>query len=218
MKLRTTLAAAALLALPALGLAQEGSSSKSRGSGIEIGELLQQYAKRSGKKIVVDPRVRAVVELAGFDLNQLTYDQLLAILHVHAFVAMEASGVITVMPDAVSRQLPTPVYLDAGFQALDHEVVTVLLEVRNACAAYMVPILRPLLPQAAHMAAAPQSNMLVLTDEAANVKRIAKLVERLDRAAPAGQKCPVEVIWQQPGSAPRPVKDEKDGKDEPRPR
>jgi len=39
------------------------------------------------------------------------------------------------------------------------------------------------------MAAAVQTNTIILTDDAANVRRIAQLIEQLDRAAPSGQKC-----------------------------
>ncbi len=99
-----TLALAAMLALPALGAAQEGSMSReaklSRDSGIEIGDLIGRYAKRTGRKFIIDPRVRAVVEVANLDAGQLTHDQLLAILEVHNFAAVEQGGVITVVPDA----------------------------------------------------------------------------------------------------------------------
>jgi general secretion pathway protein D len=196
MNLRMTLGVAALLALPALGSAQEGSMSRepkmSRDSGIEIGDLIGRYAKRTGRKFIVDPRVRAVVELANLDVGQLTHDQLLAILDVHNFAAVEQGGVITVVPDAGGRQLVTPVYTDTNFKALDHEIVTLLVKTRNACAGHLVPILRPLMPQRAHMAADIQSGMLILNDSAGNVRRIADLIEKLDKATPAGRSCDFE--------------------------
>ena len=194
MKMRIKLGIVVLLALPLLGVAQESSmsaeSKSSRESGMDLTELIQRYAKRTGRKFIVDPRVRAVVQNPGIDVGQLTQEQLLAILDVHGFAAVELSGITTVLPDAGARQLPTPVHTDPNFKALDHEIVTLLLEVKNACAAHMVPVLRPLMPQAAHMAAYPPSNTLILTDHAVNVRRIAQLVERLDRLAPPGQKCP----------------------------
>jgi general secretion pathway protein D len=58
--------------------------------------------------------------------------------------------------------------------------------------AHAVPVLRPLMPQSAHMAAFLQSNTLIISDHVANARRIVDMVERLDRAAPAGQKCPPE--------------------------
>jgi type II secretory pathway component GspD/PulD (secretin) len=49
------------------------------------------------------------------------------------------------------------------------------------------------MPQAAHLAAFPQANTLLISDRAANVRRIIDMAERLDKAAPAGQKCPPEM-------------------------
>jgi general secretion pathway protein D len=193
MKLGMTLGVVALLASPAIGTAQEGSlareSKLSRDGGIEIGDLIERYARRTGRKFILDPRVRAVVEIPGIDVGQLTHDQLLAILDVHQFAAYEQGGVITVVPDANGRQLTTPVHTDAAFKALDHDIVTLLVRPRNSCVAQLVPVLRPLMPQRAHMAADVQSGTIILNDSAGNVRRIADLIEKLDRAAPAGRGC-----------------------------
>jgi len=164
-------------------------SKTSRDDGMELVEIIERFAQRTGKKIIIDPRVRANVDVAGIDLNQVSWEQLLAILDVHFFAAVDQGGLVTIMPDANARQFPTPVYTDVNFKASDHELVTLLLDVRNACSAQLVPVLRPMMPQAAHMAAAVQTNTIILTDHAANVRRIAQLIEQLDRAAPSGQKC-----------------------------
>jgi hypothetical protein len=46
-----------------------------------------------------------------------------------------------------------------------------------------------MMPQAAHLAAAPQGNTLVLVDHAANARRVADAFRRIDQATPPGQKC-----------------------------
>jgi general secretion pathway protein D len=192
MKSRLLVGIAAMLALSPLALAQENPptrESKSSRDGVDIIDIIERFAKRTGKKIVIDSRVRANVDVAGIDTNQVTWDQLLAILDVNYFAAIDQGGLITIMPDANARQFPTPVYTDVNFKAADHEIVTVLLDVKNACAMQLVPVLRPLMPQAAHMAAVAQTNTLVVNDDAANVRRIAQVVEQLDRVAPSGQKC-----------------------------
>lgn len=157
---------------------------------IEIGDLIARVAKRTGKQFIVDPRVRAEVPLIGLDADRVDYPRLLAILNVHLFATYEAGGVVRVVPDANARQLPIPVTSDVPAKALDDELVTVMLTPKNMCTVQAVPVLRPLMPQAAHMASYPLSNTLILSDRAANVRRIVDMVERLDKAAPAGQKCP----------------------------
>lgn len=189
MKIGMTLGVAVLVALPALGFAQDSFTSKSSRNGIEMSDLVERYAKRTGKKFILDPRVRATVDLPGIDVGQLTHDQFLNVLEVHAFSAVEQGGVITIGPDANARQLATPVFTDANFKASDHEIVTLLVKTKNACAGQLVPVLRPLMPQRAHMAADIQSGTLILNDSAGNVRRIADLIEKLDRATPPGRSC-----------------------------
>jgi general secretion pathway protein D len=197
MKLRFALGMAAALALPLAVTAQESapsaSSSSSRAAlpGIEIGDLIARFAKRSGKQFIVDPRVRAEVPLAGMDPDRIGYDKLLAILAVHQFAAATQGDWIIVVPDANARQLPTPVYTDRNFKAgAPDEIVTLVLSVRNICAAQSVPVLRPLMPQAAHMAAFTDTNTLILSDHASNLHRLVSLIEALERA---GEKNPMSA-------------------------
>jgi type II secretory pathway component GspD/PulD (secretin) len=55
---------------------------------------------------------------------------------------------------------------------------------KNAPAAQLVPILRPLLQQAAHLGAFPCKNTLLRGDTYANVKRIEQIVRALDVGEP----------------------------------
>jgi general secretion pathway protein D len=190
---------AAVLALPVMASSAEPSgspcvaaASASQDYGIAMIDLIDKVAKRTGKQFIVDPRVRAVVAKAGLDLEKVDYAKLLAILTIHQFAAYESNGVVKVLPDASARQLPIPVTTEIPSSALDDEYVTVMITAKNMCAAQAVPVLRPLMPQAAHMAAFVQSNSLIISDHAANARRIVDMVERLDKASPAGQKCPPE--------------------------
>jgi general secretion pathway protein D len=193
-------ALAAALALPVLVLAAEPTTSpcvaaaSEQDFGIDMSELIGKVAKRTGKQFIVDPRVRAVVPKTGLDIEKVDYARLLAILTVHGFAAYESGGVVKIVPDANARQLPIPVTNEVPAKALDDEYVTVMFQAKNMCSAYAVPVLRPLMPQAAHLASFPQSNILVISDHAANARRIIDMAERLDKAAPGGQKCPAEWL------------------------
>ena len=195
-----TLTLAALASLPLAAAAQEPAPRESPGSATvqypELVEVIQNFSRRTGKKFIIDPRTRANAVLVGIDPDNITYEQLLATLAVNYFATVVQGDVIVVVPDAGARQLPTPVYTDLQFKAADDEWVTVLLTPRKACAAQLVPLLRPLMPQAAHMAADLKSGSLILSDRAANVRRIATLVDRLDKAATGKPGCEIE----KPGS------------------
>lgn len=202
MKSRFQCAITLVLLIPVMSLAAEESSSSrvtssctSACSSIEISELIAKVAKRTGKQFIVDPRVRAEIPLIGLDANSVDYPKLLSILAVHMFVAYEAGGVVRVVPDANARQLPIPVTSEVPAKASDDEMVTVVVQVKTACAAYIVPVVRPLMPQSAHLAAMPP-NALIIVDRAANARRIVEVIERLDKSAVPGARCGPE--W--PGS------------------
>jgi len=183
----------AVAALPLAVAAQESPSRESTGSApgpyLELIDIIQSFSKRTGRKFNIDPRVRAIPMYAGIDPNKITYEQLLATFSVHGFASIVQDDVVIVVPDASARQLPTPVQTSANFKAVDDEWVTLLLSPRKACAPQLVPILRPLMPQAAHLAADPHSNSLVLVDRAVNVRRVADLIDKLDTAATGKQSC-----------------------------
>jgi general secretion pathway protein D len=67
------------------------------------------------------------------------------------------------------------------------EWVTRVITVRKISAAQLVPVLRPLMPQTAHMAASvagpdgEKLTKLIVVDRYANVRRISQIVDELDR-------------------------------------
>jgi general secretion pathway protein D len=195
MKSLLAIGAALALALPLTAAAQEstaapGASSPSRAwsSDIDLGELIARYAKRTGKSFIVDPRVRGQVPLAGVDPDHISYEKLLAILAVDQYAAVAQGDWIVVVPDANARQLPTPVYTDRNFKTgMPDELATLIVTVKNVCAAQIVPVLRPLMPQSAHMAAYPETNNMILSDHVANLHRLVTIIEALERA---GEKNP----------------------------
>jgi general secretion pathway protein D len=203
MKNFTSWALALVLVLPAAA-AEESPASRASSAQAEnfpdmdIRELIAKVAKRTGKQFIVDPRVRAGIPLTGLDVNAVDYGRLLAILNVHQFVAFESGGVVRVVPDAIARQLPIPVTNEVPAKALDDEMVSLIVQVKAACSAHLVPVLRPLMPQSAHLAAMPP-NALIVVDRAANARRIVDMVERLDKTATPGARCGPEFFGSKSG-------------------
>jgi general secretion pathway protein D len=178
------------LAMRAADGPDESSSKKMAAEGrtIPLVELIEQVSRRTNTQFVVDPRVRAEVPLAGMDASRVDLDRLRAILRVHQFVAFQEKGFISVAPDANARQLPTRTYYDLNYSAPDDEPVTLVIEARNICSPHTVPVLRPLMPQAAHLAAMPPRS-LIISDRSINARRIAEIFQKLDQAAPAAKPC-----------------------------
>jgi general secretion pathway protein D len=148
----------------------------------EIGKVIEAVAAATGKTIIPDPRVRAQVTM----LSQTAmtpdafYEAFLALLQVHQFVAVESGGIIRIVPDANARQLVNQ-DLPSRIRGNSEELVTQVIAVRNVNAAQLVPLLRPLQPQSAHLAAYPSGNILIVSDRASNVARIQRIIERIDQ-------------------------------------
>jgi general secretion pathway protein D len=157
---------------------------------VPITQLITAVSQKTGKKFIVDPRVQADVTIIGQNTASISYPELLTILQVHGFIASEGGGYVRVTPDASARVLATATFSGKENHA-DAEFVNRLIPVKTMPAATLVPLLRPLMPQHAHLTAVVCRNVLLMVDTYANVKRIEALVQALDTGTPyaASEKC-----------------------------
>lgn len=159
--------------------ANESPSTEHVDNGIPIERIIAAVAMKTGKKFLIDPRVRANADIVGQALSNLTYSDLLSILHLYSFTAAEYGGYIHVLPDGAARQTPSPL-LSGKESYPDEEIVTTIIPVKTVPAVQIVPILRPLIPTYGHLAALPCSNRLILVDTFANVRRLEAAIASLD--------------------------------------
>jgi general secretion pathway protein D len=165
------------------------SASEASDAGIPLERIIATVAHKTGKKYLIDPRVHAHIQIIGQDPSNITYSELLTILELHGFVAVEGGGYVRVMPDANARQVAQP-QMSSGQTFPDSQIVNYIIPVKNGPAGLLVPILRPMLPQYAQLAAALCSNSLLMVDRYANVKRIETIVKALDVGTPyKPEKC-----------------------------
>jgi general secretion pathway protein D len=107
-----------------------------------------------------------------------------------------SGSVIKILPDASARSIPGN-DLPSSINSTSDEIVTQVIAVRNVSAAQLVPVLRPLVPQYGHLAAYPTSNMLIISDRAANVNRMMRIIQRIDQTGDED----IEVIRMEHASA-----------------
>ena len=141
--------------------------------------LIESVAKKTGKTFIFDPRVRANVIIIGRAPTELSYAELLTVLDVNGFAAVEESGFVRVLPDASIKVQAIPTITSKDTRPAS-EYVSQIVTVRNVSAVQLVPILRPPLPQNAGLVAFPQTNSLVIVDRFANLRRIEGLIKALD--------------------------------------
>jgi general secretion pathway protein D len=149
----------------------------------DIRQIVEAVGEITQKNFIIDPRVNAkVTMLSSSPMSpEAFYEAFLSILQVHGFVALKSGDVIKIIPDATARQFAGP--LGTQGAAGGDDIVTQVLQVQNVGAAQLVPILRPLIPQNGHLAAHPGSNMLIISDRAANVTRIVGIIRRIDQSS-----------------------------------
>jgi len=188
--------ACAVLALLTAPQAQAQTPPPERDA-VNIEQIIAGTAKKTGKKFLIDPRVRAQVTLVGLDPNNLDYPTLLTVLQMHGFAAFDDGKYVRIVPDSNARQQAMPL-LTGDRSYANAEYVTRLIAVKSVPAAMLVPILRPLLPQQAHLVALPCKNTLLLVDTFDNVKRVEDIVSSLDRGEPFQ---PEKCGWPPPAKA-----------------
>jgi general secretion pathway protein D len=149
---------------------------------VDIRVLINTVSELTGRNFVIDPRIKARVTVVSSRpmAQEEIYAVFLSVLEVHGFAAVPAGDVIKIVPDVNAKQGPVPTTSLAA-PGLGDEMVTQVIEIRNVPAAQLVPILRPLVPQQGHLAAYPSTNVLVISDRAANINRLAQIIRRIDR-------------------------------------
>jgi general secretion pathway protein D len=149
----------------------------------DIQELIEFVAEVTGTTIVVDPAVKGKVKVVSskpVSKDEL-YDLFLSILEVHGYTAVRSGGVVRVIQSKDARSSPVSV-ADDGPRGSD-EYMTQVIRLDNISAAKLIPVLRPLVPQQAHMAAYAPSNAIIISDVSANIDRIKDIIQRMDRSA-----------------------------------
>ena len=166
--------------------------------GADINAVIQSVADITGKNFIVDPRVKGKVTIISKrPMSQREiYQVFLTVLDVHGYTAVPSGKIIKIIPDADAKHagMPTADEEDPGS---GDEAVTRVIQIDHVNAAQLVPILRPLVPPQGHLAAYPQSNVLIVSDRARNIERILKIIKRVDQPT-SGE---IEIIQVENASA-----------------
>ena len=149
----------------------------------DIDDLINIISEVTKKTFVVDPRVKGKVTVISNQAmnSEQVYEVFLSILSVHGFTAIPSGQIIKIIPENLAKSQNTPVLTDNETIAGD-ALITQVVQVKKVSAPQLVPLLRPLIQQQGHLVAYPENNTLVISDQANNVRRLLKIIRRLDRA------------------------------------
>ena len=149
----------------------------------DIQEFIEFVADVTETTIVVDPSVKGKIKVISSKpvSKAELYDLFLSILDVHGYTAVRSGAVVRVIPNKNARSSPVDVI--SGTSDINAEYVTQVIRLDNVSAAKLIPVLRPLVPQQAHMAAYAPSNAIIISDIRANIDRMEKIIPSMDQSA-----------------------------------
>jgi len=159
---------------------------------VSLESLVDRVARSSKKSFLIDSRAAQQVFLGSIKPEDVNYPALLAILRANGMAATTIEGRVNIVPLFEIRSLAVPLVQNDDSSIPADEWVSRILTTNKKEASSMVPVLRPLLPQAAHLSAMCGScepgaqnctncRQLIIVDRYANVQRVTAIVKMLDQ-------------------------------------
>ncbi len=150
----------------------------------DIRAVIQTMSILTGKTFIVSPQVKGRVTLVSH--KPMTVDEMyqvfLSMLRMMNYSAVVSStGVVKIVlaqqANMFSRQIATAKNPGTGA-----DIVVRVVPLNNVSATELVPVVRPLMSQAASVTAYMPSNALIIAGTASNISRIVKLVHQMDES------------------------------------
>jgi general secretion pathway protein D len=150
----------------------------------DIATLIATVSEVTGKNFIVDTRVKGKVTVISSKPMSAAgvYETFLGVLQVNGFAVIPDGQAYKIVPEANAKQ-DGGVRTHSGRGLPIDDVVTYVHTPQNVSAPQLVPILRALMPQWAHLAAYAPGNQLIISDRAANVQRMIELIDRMDQSS-----------------------------------
>jgi len=151
----------------------------------DIESVIQAVGKLSGTNFLVDPRVKGKINVVTNTPvpRELAYQILLSALRLQGYAAIEGKGVTKIVPEADAKLHAVPVGKEgrgAAQASGGDRLVTQVFALKHESATQMLPVIRPLVAPNNTISAFPSNNVLVVTDYAENIARIASVIDSLD--------------------------------------
>ena len=150
---------------------------------VDISVLAKFISDITGKNFVVDEGVRGKVSIISPTkvTPEQAYSIFKSVLQIKGFTTVNAGPIIRIIPSRDARgsaaltQSQTP-----AEQPNSDEYVTRLVKLVNADASALVAMVQPLISRDGLVAAFPETNTLIITDDAWNVQRLLQIIGTLD--------------------------------------
>ena len=146
----------------------------------DIKAFINEVATITDQNFVLDPRINGnvtVISNRALSRDQI-YELFLSVMQVNGIAAIKSGTTTKLVPDNVAKQ--SGIAVDLRGDMVGEALTTRVIYLTNTQAADVLGVIRPLMPQAAHAAAVPGINALVLSDRADSLNQLTTLIRDLD--------------------------------------
>jgi len=160
---------------------------------VDIAVLAKFISEITGKNFVVDESVRGKVSIIS--PTKVTpaqaYSIFQSVLQVKGFTTVQAGPVIKIVPARQVRESAALTTSQQPGEDRGDSYVTRMVRLKNIDAASLVSVVQPMISHDGLVAAFPEDNTLILTDNAYNIDRLLRIIGSLDIQ---GTRQNIEVI------------------------
>jgi len=149
---------------------------------VDIPVLAKFISEITGKNFVVDESVRGKVSIISPTkvTPQQAFSIFQSVLQVKGFATVQAGPVIKIVPSREVRESAALTTSQEPGELRGDAYVTRMVRLKNIDATSLVNVVQPMVSHDGLVAAFPEDNTLILTDDAYNIDRLLRIIGSLD--------------------------------------
>jgi general secretion pathway protein D len=149
---------------------------------VDIPVLVKFISEITGKNFVLDESVRGRVSVISPTkvTPEQAYSIFLSVLQLKGLSTVQAGSVIKIVPARTVRDSAPLTQSQVPAELHGDSYVTRMVKLRNVDAATIMSVVQPMVSHDGLVAAYPQDNTLIITDDAYNVQRLLRIIGSLD--------------------------------------
>ncbi len=152
--------------------------------GADLQVVLQTISELVGINYILGPKIKGKITIQTYkkiprkDLTEVLY----SILEVNGFTTVKSGHYIKIVPITSAKQYPieTKVGKDESQISTEDVVITQIISLEYIAVDEVAAILRPLISRSGSLITHKNTNLMILCDTSANIKRLMKIINMLD--------------------------------------
>src|SRR5437773_5654847 len=182
---RATVPAAPIPRAPGVALTPRAGEVVLNFQGADLQAVVKAMSQMTGRNMLIDPRVRGQVTIVSARPMSVAagYQIFLSALKTQGFTAVEGPGDAVRMIPVAEAKAAAPVNEHDGPPRGGEQVITHVVIGQHVAVAQLQNVLRPLMSPTSQLSVYDPANALIITDYADDVRRLLRIIERIDQPA-----------------------------------